>query len=186
MVTSDSARRSGGDAGAVSAFVDNGAVRLHALDNGRLNASPPVLVVPGMGEYADEYAWMLDRIGDRRVVIVDVRGRGASDAPPAGYAWEDHIGDLRAVVASLEVERPILVAFSVARRTPSATRSSIPAVSVASSSATTPRATSSCPRSSRSGSWSGRSAGFRSPGACLGTPCGPSAQRAVRCLSGTG
>jgi pimeloyl-ACP methyl ester carboxylesterase len=112
MVTSDSARRSGGDAGAVSAFVDNGAVRLHALDNGRLNASPPVLVVPGMGEYADEYAWMLDRIGDRRVVIVDVRGRGASDAPPAGYAWEDHIGDLRAVVASLEVERPILVAFS--------------------------------------------------------------------------
>ena len=66
MVTSDSARRSGGDAGAVSAFVDNGAVRLHALDNGRLNASPPVLVVPGMGEYADEYAWMLDRIGHRR------------------------------------------------------------------------------------------------------------------------
>jgi hypothetical protein len=55
---------------------------------------------------------MLDRLGDRRVVIIDVRGRGSRDAPPTGYAWEDHIGDLRAVVASLEVERQILVAFS--------------------------------------------------------------------------
>jgi pimeloyl-ACP methyl ester carboxylesterase len=96
-----------------SVFVDNGGVRLHALDNGRRGASwPPVLVVPGMGEYAEEYAWLLDRLGDRRVVVADVRGRGSSDAPLSGYTWEDHIGDLRAVVASLEVDRPVLVAFS--------------------------------------------------------------------------
>ena len=96
-----------------SAFVDNGGVRLHALDNGRTDARlPDVLAIPGMGEYADEYTWLLDAFGDRRVVVVDVRGRGRSDVPDAGYTWEHHIGDLRAVVELLELDRPIIVAFS--------------------------------------------------------------------------
>ncbi len=106
--------RPAGDA--VSVFVSNAAVRLHVLDNGRVSALPPVVVVPGMGEYADEYAWMLDRLGDRlgapRILVVDLRGRGSSDAPHTGYAWEDHIGDLRAVVESLKLEQPALVGFS--------------------------------------------------------------------------
>jgi pimeloyl-ACP methyl ester carboxylesterase len=96
-----------------AAFVDNQGVRLHALDNGRsAGTAPPVVVVPGLAEHAEEYAWLLDRLADRRVVIVDVRGRGRSDAPPTGYAWEDHIGDLRAVIAALGLDRPVLVAFS--------------------------------------------------------------------------
>jgi pimeloyl-ACP methyl ester carboxylesterase len=110
MITSGGMRRAGGDADSV--FVSNAAVRLHVLDNRRVSASPPVLVVPGMGEYADEYAWTLDRLGDRRVLVIDVRGRGRSDAPHVGYAWEDHIGDLRAVVESRKLEPPVLVAFS--------------------------------------------------------------------------
>jgi pimeloyl-ACP methyl ester carboxylesterase len=88
-------------------------VRIHALDNdvhGEDRA--PVVVVPGMGESADEYEWLLHELGDRRVVAVDVRGRGRSDAPEHGYRWEDHIGDLRAVVESLGLDRPVLVAFS--------------------------------------------------------------------------
>ena len=94
-------------------FVDHDGVRIHALDNDRVDAAEaPVLVVPGMGEYADEYEWLLDRLGDRRVVIVDVRGRGRSDVPDTGYRWEDHIGDLRAAVVQLGLERPIVVAFS--------------------------------------------------------------------------
>jgi pimeloyl-ACP methyl ester carboxylesterase len=96
-----------------SAFVDNEGVRLHVLDNERRDASlPAVLAVPGMGEYADEYAWLLDALGERRVVVVDVRGRGRSDVPHAGYTWEHHIGDLRAVVEALGLDRPIVVAFS--------------------------------------------------------------------------
>lgn len=94
-------------------FVDHHGVRIHALDNGRVDATlPPVLVIPGMGESADEYAWLLDRLGDRRVVIVDVRGRGRSDVPDRGYAWEDHIADLRSVVEATALDRPVLVAFS--------------------------------------------------------------------------
>ena len=65
-----------------------------------------------MGEYADEYEWLLDALGDRRVVIVDVRGRGRSDVPETGYRWEDHIGDLRAAVEQLGIIRPVVVAFS--------------------------------------------------------------------------
>ncbi|WP_230202850.1 alpha/beta fold hydrolase [Parafrankia discariae] len=106
-----------------SVFVSNGGVRLHALDNGRRGAAaPPVVVVPGMGESAAEYGWLLDRLGEqrvhehrstgRRVVVVDLRGRGGSDAPASGYTWEDHVGDLGTVISALEVERPVLVAFS--------------------------------------------------------------------------
>jgi pimeloyl-ACP methyl ester carboxylesterase len=101
------------DADDASMFVDSDGVRVHALDNGRTDSAlPTVLVIPGMGEYADEYAWMLDALGDRRVVVVDVRGRGRSDVPESGYTWEHHIGDLRAVVEALDVDRPIVVAFS--------------------------------------------------------------------------
>jgi pimeloyl-ACP methyl ester carboxylesterase len=101
------------DAASSTVFVDNNGVRIHALDNGSVGAlSPPVVVVPGMGESADEYTWLFDHLGDRRVVIVDVRGRGASDIPDTGYTWEDHIGDLRAVVEANGLDRPALVAFS--------------------------------------------------------------------------
>jgi pimeloyl-ACP methyl ester carboxylesterase len=94
-------------------YTDNAGVRIHALDNGVDDTSvPPVVVVPGMGESAEEYAWLLTGLGKRRVVIVDVRGRGQSDAPAEGYRWEDHYGDLAAMVASCAVERPVFVAFS--------------------------------------------------------------------------
>lgn len=136
-----------------SVFVDNAGVRLHVLDNGRTSAAPPVVVVPGFGECAQEYAWLLDRLTDRRVLAVDLRGRGRSDAPDAGYAWEDHVGDLAAIVDALELRQPALVAFSRGSSYASATRSVTPAGCAAWSSATTTRDMSrwagSAPRSSR-------------------------------------
>lgn len=93
-------------------FVSNDGVRLHVLDNEMVSSLPPVLVVPGMGERADEYTWLLKALGPRRVVVADVRGRGLSDAPLSGYTWEDHVGDLDAVVSSLALSPPVVVAFS--------------------------------------------------------------------------
>jgi len=94
-------------------YVDNDGVRLHVLDNQRIDAAlPAVLAIPGMGEYAGEYRWLLEALGERRVVVVDVRGRGGSDVPDSGYTWEHHISDLRAVVDALGIDRPIVVAFS--------------------------------------------------------------------------
>lgn len=96
-----------------SVFADNAGVRVHALDNEVVDSMhPPVLVVPGMGESAEEYAWLLDALSDRRAVGIDVRGRGQSDAPESGYAWEDHIGDVATIVDALALDRPVIVAFS--------------------------------------------------------------------------
>ena len=114
-------------------FTDNAGVRLHALDNERSDTTlPPVVVVPGMGESAEEYAWLLAELGDRHAVAVDVRGRGLSDAPEQGYRWEDHFGDVAAMIESLDLDRPVLVAFSAGRRTRWATRSPHRAASAAS------------------------------------------------------
>ena len=95
-----------------SVITDNGGVRIHALDNQQDGAGVPVLVVPGMGESADEFAWLLDSLGDRRVLIVDVRGRGGSDAPESGYTWADHYGDLLAAAETAGLDRPVVVGFS--------------------------------------------------------------------------
>jgi pimeloyl-ACP methyl ester carboxylesterase len=65
-----------------------------------------------MGESAEEYAWLLDALDDRRVVAVDVRGRGRSGAPPSGYTWEDHVGDVASVIDATGLEQPVLVGFS--------------------------------------------------------------------------
>jgi len=93
-------------------WVDNGGVRLHAIDNERDGSGVPVVTVPGMGEEADEYAWQLDELGDRRVVVVDVRGRGRSHAPDEGYTWQDHFGDVLAVMAATGIDRPVMIGYS--------------------------------------------------------------------------
>ena len=86
-----------------------------AIHSGLPAASPsglPVLVVPGFGESAEEFEGLLVALRPRPAVALSVRGRGKSDAPAAGYAWEDHIGDLEAVVARLGWPHMSVVAFS--------------------------------------------------------------------------
>ena len=105
-------------------------VRVHYLDNGRRGdgaqgdrgrrgvdgrqgvETTPVLVVPGFGEAAEEYAWLIEALGDRRAVAMTPRGRGRSDAPESGYTWEDHIDDVEAVVAASGIGSCVLVGFS--------------------------------------------------------------------------
>ena len=55
---------------------------------------------------------MLDAWAPHRCVIVDLRGRGASDAPERGYTVDDHVGDLDAVVADARIGPVHLVAYS--------------------------------------------------------------------------
>ncbi len=95
-----------------SVFADHDGVRIHALDNERAGSLVPLVAVPGMGESADEFAWMLDALGDRRVLIVDVRGRGGSDAPESGYTWEHHYGDVLAAIEHAGIERPVMLGNS--------------------------------------------------------------------------
>jgi pimeloyl-ACP methyl ester carboxylesterase len=90
-----------------------GGVRLHYIDNGAGDPKlAPVLVIPGFGERAEEYRWLLDALAGRRVLAMSARGRGQSDAPSSGYRWEDHIDDIEAVIEATGIARLVLVAFS--------------------------------------------------------------------------
>ena len=55
---------------------------------------------------------MLEFFAPRRVVVVEVRGRGQSEAPPTGYSVADHVGDLEAVLAEAGIDRFHLMTFS--------------------------------------------------------------------------
>ncbi len=88
-------------------------VELAALDYGRGNeAAPPMLLIHGMRDLA----WSMDSIAqhfrDRyRVISLDLRGHGDSDAPGA-YAIQHFVVDLHLAVRRLRLERPTIVAHS--------------------------------------------------------------------------
>jgi pimeloyl-ACP methyl ester carboxylesterase len=98
----------------LSRWCDNSGVRLHFFDSGDNGerSRTPLLIVPGWPEAADEYTWLGRRLADRRIVIADVRGRGASDAPARGYTWQHHVSDLEAVVTGAGLLPSVCVAFS--------------------------------------------------------------------------
>jgi non-heme chloroperoxidase len=72
----------------------------------------PILFSPGFTDFADEYEAMLEDLSPRRMLVVEVRGRGRSEAPPTGYAASDHASDLRAVLDEEGIERCHLMTFS--------------------------------------------------------------------------
>lgn len=95
-----------------SRTVDAGGVRIHFLDTGDDGTGrPPIVFAPGVTDIALDYESVLDDLG-RRAVVVDFRGRGLSETPPAGYSMEGHIADLSAVVGEV-TEGPVhLMSFS--------------------------------------------------------------------------
>src|SRR3954454_1425781 len=94
-------------------FVGNGAVRLHDLDSGTPpgDGRDPIVFVPGATCVADDYVDILPAFG-RRVIVLDLRGHGHSDAPQSGYSTTDLVSDIEAVVADAGVNRFHLLSFS--------------------------------------------------------------------------
>ncbi|MEV4102671.1 alpha/beta fold hydrolase [Nonomuraea sp. NPDC049649] len=83
------------------------------MEGGRDDApGGAVLVVPGFGELAREYAWLIESLAPRRVVAVDLRGRGPSDVPDSGYDLADHVCDLEAVAEAAGLRDFTVVAIS--------------------------------------------------------------------------
>jgi pimeloyl-ACP methyl ester carboxylesterase len=97
---------------ASSHWVHNDGVDLHYLDTGDDDPGrAPVLFVPGLTDAADDYADVLATFG-RRVVVVDLRGRGRSSSPASGYALDDHVSDLDAITGAAAIDRFHLATFS--------------------------------------------------------------------------
>jgi len=98
-----------------SRWTENGSVRLHYLDSGAGSAddsdAAPILFVPGITDVADDYLPILGDFG-RRVIVIDLRGRGRSDAPADGYALADHSADIEAVISEVTSGPVHLMSFS--------------------------------------------------------------------------
>ncbi len=94
-------------------WTERSGIRIRYLDNTPNNAvGLPLIFVPGLTDFADDYLQLLEFFAPRRTLVVEVRGRGKSDAPPTGYSVADHLDDLRGVIDEEGFERVHLMTFS--------------------------------------------------------------------------
>ena len=95
-------------------WVENGGVRLHCLARGEPGATGvPLVVVPGTFGAAEDYVPEMSALAPRACLAMSLRGRGRSDVPSAGYAFDDHVGDVAAVVGQLAAPRFCLMGYSM-------------------------------------------------------------------------
>jgi non-heme chloroperoxidase len=94
-------------------FVSNDGIRLRYLDNDPTDpAGLPVLFVPGVTDFADEYLEVFELFGARRLVVIELRGRGGSDAPPTGYSVKELASDVECVIGAAGLTRFHVMTFS--------------------------------------------------------------------------
>jgi pimeloyl-ACP methyl ester carboxylesterase len=82
--------------GVTHRFVEAGDVRLHIAEAG---SGPPLLLVHGWPQHWWAYRKVIPRLAERwRVLAVDLRGWGWSDAPPGEYLKQTFANDLLALL----------------------------------------------------------------------------------------
>ncbi len=93
-------------------------LRLHVREYGaRLAPRPPVVCLPGLTRTAADFAALapvLTKDGGRRVIALDLRGRGQSeyDRDPQNYNLLVELGDLVAVLTALAVGPAVFIGSS--------------------------------------------------------------------------
>lgn len=99
-------------------WAESDGLRLHYLVGNVDQSAPPDLTplafVPGGLGAADDYVPDMPVFAPRLCLAMSLRGQGRSDAPRSGYTLDDYVGDVAAVVAGSELERPCLMAYSMA------------------------------------------------------------------------
>ncbi len=96
----------------VEDWVNNQGIRLHYIDSS-LDAAPallPLVYVHGAYGTTEGFLPEMEALSPRRCVAVNLRGRGKSDAPEAGYSFPHHISDIEALVDHLGLARFCLMA----------------------------------------------------------------------------
>lgn len=112
------------DVPAVGRWFRSGGLRLHALDYGALEQAtgaderPSLLILPGITSPAISMDFVARRLTDvARPVVVDLRGRGLSDAPDDGdYSLRAYADDVEAAVEGLGLGRTALLGHSLGAR----------------------------------------------------------------------
>jgi pimeloyl-ACP methyl ester carboxylesterase len=93
--------------GVAHEFVDAGGLRTHVATAGH---GPPVVLLHGWPQHWYEWRNLMPALADRhRVIALDQRGFGWSEAPPSGYEKENLAEDALAVLDALGIERVKLV-----------------------------------------------------------------------------
>jgi pimeloyl-ACP methyl ester carboxylesterase len=93
-----------------SAFINLPNIRLHYLDSGSTAATRATLVFShGLTANARMFEPLANLLTpDYRVIAVDLRGRGLSDKPSAGYSMAEHAADIIGLMDALGLERCIV------------------------------------------------------------------------------
>jgi pimeloyl-ACP methyl ester carboxylesterase len=95
-------------AGVSHRWVEARGVRFHVAEAGA--GGDPVLLLHGWPQHWHEWRHLMPDLADRhRVLALDLRGFGWSDAPPGGYLKEEMANDVLAVLDALGLERVKLV-----------------------------------------------------------------------------
>jgi non-heme chloroperoxidase len=94
-----------------SRWTDNHGTRIHFVETPGPNDVLPVVFVPGATCAAADYAGERGEFG-RRSIVIDLRGKGASDVPEDAFTFHDHVSDVRAVLDATGIDRFHLVTFS--------------------------------------------------------------------------
>lgn len=86
-------------------YIDAGGLRTHVALAGPADA-PPVLLLHGWPQNWWSWRHVIPRLSERhRVVAVDLRGHGWTEAPPDGYAKEQLATDVLAALDALGIDR---------------------------------------------------------------------------------
>jgi N-formylmaleamate deformylase len=92
----------------------------------------PIVVVPGITSPAATWTFVVDALNpSRHVILLDARGRGASDKPQTGYSTKDYVGDLKALIDAFRLKETILLGHSMGARVVTAFDVAFPAAAKA-------------------------------------------------------
>lgn len=92
-------------------------IRHHLVRHGA-SGRPAMLLVPGITSPAVTWDFVASRLADAyEVHVLDVRGRGLSQAGDLDYSLDAMAADVVALVAALGLERPVVLGHSMGART---------------------------------------------------------------------
>lgn len=95
-------------------WAENKDVRLHYIDaNKGLDSHLIPLFYVGGGGLAEDLLPEIPLFASRRCISMTQRGHGKSDAPERGYAFEDYVADIEAIVERIGLAVFCIMAFSI-------------------------------------------------------------------------
>src|SRR3712207_2630977 len=94
----------------------NDGLRLHYRDYAGDASRPPIVCIPGLTRNARDFEGVAERLaGRRRLICVDLRGRGQSEygKDPMRYVPATYVEDMEALLAELGLGRLLLFGTSL-------------------------------------------------------------------------